>query len=200
MSHWKYQYKSLNLRLLLEIYIMHKAAFNLCSQIWWLCQVKKVKAIKTCLIGKVRQWHLTLTRSGLVRLEKYLYKTSANTWTSRGMVDWWGGSWFTQWRWNWDQQQDIKWFPHHREGVLQLGLKWKIHVLGPISKPQAYTAFTTNRFPFTTLYFSSCWLLNVTIQKLSYLCYFHTHHPEKKFSMKVEQLPPIQFNIQAKQQ
>lgn len=102
MSHWKYQYQILNLRLLLEICIMHKAAPNICSQNWWFCQVKKVKAIKACLIGKVKTMTLlTLTRSELVMLEKHLYKTSANIWTSRGMVFCWAGSWLISWRWNW---------------------------------------------------------------------------------------------------
>lgn len=103
MSPWKYQYQLLNLRLLLEICIMHKAALNLCSQNCWFCQVKKVKAIHLIFTN----WEsktmtlLTLTRSGLVRLEKHLYKMSANIWTSRWMVFWWVGSWLTPWRSNW---------------------------------------------------------------------------------------------------
>lgn len=101
MSHWKYQYQILNLRLLLEICITHKAALNLLPESVILPSQKSESHKRLFNWESKTMTLLTLTRSGLVRLEKHLYKTSANILTSRGMVFWWAGSWLTPWRWNW---------------------------------------------------------------------------------------------------
>lgn len=143
----------------------------------------------------------TLTRSGLVRLEKHLYKMSVNIWTSRGMVFWWAGSWLTPWRWNWGATTGHQMISPPSGGSFTAGVKvnnscsWSGLANHKLMLLLLRTDFPS---PYCTFLLADC---SVWPSKNTPICViFHTHHPEKKFSMKVEQFPPIQFNIQTKQQ
>lgn len=201
----KYQHWILNLGLLLEIWcIMHKAVPSITLNLSIShCAELKEGAQRSPCDGQSKATVLCASaRRGFLRWEQHFYKTADNSWTSR---------------WNSIlescvmltanmQREKLRCSDRKAQDSLSIRRSFsaraqaETHVSIPTASHKLILLLLQTDFPapYCTFLLADC---SVWPSKNTPICViFHTHRPETKFSMKEEQFPPAQLNIQTKQQ
>lgn len=137
------------------------------------------------------------TRRGFLRWKRHFYKTAE---LLDGTAFWRYGSWLLLMCRGRNEGNDRKAQDSLSiRGSFSARAQAKTHVLIPIASHKLILLLLQTDFPAPYCTFlADC---SVWSSKNTPICViFHTHRPKTKFSMKEEQFPPTQLNIQTKQQ